>query len=74
MTDEDALRALIEEVSYQHAGRFAAWWLAECHKIEERISDPAQRWAILVIALRQIVDQSQARGERTDAEPEPPPG
>jgi hypothetical protein len=40
-----------EQLAWEASRAFAAYWLAECRKIEEEIENPSRRWAILVEAL-----------------------
>lgn len=45
---------LAAQLGHEASRAFARSWYAEARKIEEQISDPEQRWAIQIEALRQI--------------------
>lgn len=49
--DLDALKTAIATEATSTVSRF--WW-AEAQKVAEQINDPATRWEILLLALRQV--------------------
>lgn len=56
----------LESRGFDASRDFARLWHAEARKIEEQVSDPEQRWAIMLAALRQIGWPKQ-QPEPTDA-------